>query len=64
MITNYLKKYFKENRISQYEIAKEIGLSQGKISLSFNGKRKLTAEELVKVAKKYNIDLNKLKDIK
>lgn len=64
MITNYLKKYFKENRISQYEIAKEIGLSQGKISLSFNGKRKLTAEELVKIAKKYNIDLNKLKDIK
>lgn len=64
MITNYLKKYFKENRISQYEIAKEIGLSQGKISLSFNGKRKLTAEELIKLAIAYNIDLNKLKDIK
>ena len=64
MITNYLKKYFKENRISQYEIAKEIGLSQGKISLSFNSKRKLTAEELIKLAIAYNLDLNKLKDIK
>ncbi len=64
MITNYLKMYFSENHITQYEIEEKTGISQGKVSLILNGKRKLTAEELVKIAVVYDIDLNKLKDIK
>ena len=65
MISNYLKEYFKQHKISQYEIAKEIGLSQEKISLSFNSKRKLTADELISIAIKFNINLEDIKkDIK
>lgn len=63
MITNYLKEYFKKNKISQYEIEHRTGISQSKLSLSLNGKRKITAEELLIIAKDFNIDLNKIKEI-
>ena len=63
MISNYLKKYFKENNISQYEIEEKTGIKQCKLSLSFNGKRKFTADELFIIAKEYNLDLNKIKEI-
>ena len=63
MISNYLKEYFKNNNISQYEIASKIGLSQSKVNLSLNGKRKITAEELIKIANVYDLDLNKLKEL-
>lgn len=63
MISNYLKNYFRENKISHYEIERKTGISQSKVNLSLNGKRKLTAEELVKIASIYNIDLNQLKKI-
>ena len=36
MIANYLKDYFKNKKISQYEIEKRTGISQSKISLSLN----------------------------
>ena len=64
MISNYLKEYFKNRKISQYEIAKKIGINQSKVNLSLNGKRKFTADELIELAIKFNIDLNKLKEIK
>ena len=64
MITNYLKEYFNHKNISQYEIQNKTGIKQSKISLIFNNKRKLTAEELIKIAKSFNIDLNKIKEIK
>lgn len=60
-LSNYLKEYFKEKKISQCEIAKRTGISQCKINLSLNGKRKLTAEELIKIANAFGIKLNKLK---
>lgn len=63
MISNYLKNYFKENKISHYEIERKTGISQSKVNLSLNGKRRLTAEELVKLAVSFDIDLNKLKKI-
>lgn len=63
MISNYLKEYFKKKNISQYEIANKIGINQSKINLSLNGKRKLTAEELIKIAIVYDLDLNKIKKI-
>jgi len=64
MITNYLKEYFNHKNISQYEIQNKTGIKQSKISLIFNNKRKLTAEELIKIAKSFNMDLNKIKEIK
>lgn len=64
MVSNYLKEYFKERNINQFEIENKTGISQSKISLSLNGKRKFTAEELLKIAIEFDIDLNKLKEIK
>lgn len=64
MITNYLKEYFNHKNIRQYEIQNKTGIKQSKISLIFNNKRKLTAEELIKIAKSFDIDLNKIKEIK
>ena len=61
MISNYLKEYFKEKNISQYEVERRTGISQSKINLSLNGKRKLTADELIKIAIVFDIDLNKIK---
>lgn len=64
MISNYLKEYFKANEISQYEVERRTGINHSKINLSLNNKRKLTAEELIIIAIKFDIDLNKIKDIK
>ncbi len=61
MLSNYLKEYFKKNKISQYEIEERTGISQSKINLSLNGKRKLTAEELLVIAMEFNISLDNLK---
>ena len=63
MISNYLKDYFKEKHISHYEIERRTGISQSKVNLSLNGKRKLTAEELIKIAVVFDLDLNKIKEI-
>ena len=63
MISNYLKEYFKERKISQYEIEDRTGIARSKINLSFNNKRKLTADELIKIAIVYDVDLNKIKEI-
>lgn len=64
MLSNYLKKYFKERNITHYEIADKTNIARSKITLSLNNKRKLTAEELIKIATVFDINLNKLKDIK
>ncbi len=61
MINNYLKKYFTEKNISQIEIEKKTGISQSKISLILNGKRKLSAEELIVIAVQFDINLNEIK---
>lgn len=61
MLCNYLKIYFKERNISQYEIERKTGIKQSKINLAFNNKRKLTAEELIKIASEFDLDLNKIK---
>lgn len=63
MISNYLKEYFKERKISQNEIEERTGISQSKVSLALNNKRKLSAEELLKIAIAFDIDLNKIKEI-
>ena len=59
IINDFLKKYLKDTR--QKDIERATGISQDKISLIFNGRRKLTADELIKIAIVYNIDLNEIK---
>lgn len=61
MISNYLKKYFNKNNINQYQIESLTGISQSKISLILNGKRKLAADELLKIAIVFDIDLENIK---
>lgn len=61
MISNYLKKYFKEKNISQYEIEEKTNISQSKISLILNNKRKITAEELLKISIIFDINLENIK---
>lgn len=64
MISKYLKEYFKERKVTQHEIARRTKIAHSKVNLALNGKRKLSAEELILIAKIYNINLNKLKEIK
>lgn len=64
-MVNFLKRYFAENLITQQEIESKTGISQSKISLTLNNKRKLTVEELLKIAISFDINLEELKkDIK
>lgn len=64
-MVNFLKRYFAENLITQQKIESKTGISQSKISLTLNNKRKLTAEELLKIAISFDINLEELKkDIK
>ena len=62
MISNYLKEYFKEKNISQYEMERRTKISRSKLNLALNNKRKLTADELIKIAIAFDIDLNKIKE--
>lgn len=62
---DFLKIFFDNNLITQQDIETKTGISQSKISLILNGKRKLTAEELYKIAIAFNINLEEIKkDIK
>ena len=63
MVSKYLKEYFKERKISQFEIEERTGINQSKICLSLNGKRKFSADELILIAIKFDLDLNKIKEI-
>ncbi len=63
MLSNYLKEYFKEKKITQQEIENRTNIARAKINLSLNGKRKFTADELIKIAIAFDINLNKIKEI-
>ena len=63
MIIEYLNDYFKKNEITQREIEQKTGISQSKLSMTFTRQRKLTAEELVLIAIKFDLDLNKIKEL-
>lgn len=63
MLSNYLKTYFKEKKTTHKEIGKRTGISRSKITQSLNNKRNLTAEELIRIAKEFDLDLNKIKEI-
>ena len=62
-VIDFLNNYFKDNKITQKEIERLTGISQDKISLTLNKKRKLTADELIKIIVVFNIDLEEIKKI-
>ena len=62
-IIDFLNNYFKEKRITQKQIESMTGISQDKVSLVLNRKRKLTADELVKIIIVFDLDLKKILSI-
>lgn len=58
-IIDFLNNYFKEKRITQKQIERMTGISQDKVSLILNRKRKLTADELVKIIIVFDLDIKK-----
>lgn len=60
-IIDILSNYFIKKNIKQKDIQKITGLCQSKISLTFNKKRKLSAEELIKIMVAFDIDLESIK---
>lgn len=62
-VIDFLNNYFKDNKITQKEIERLTGISQDKISLILNKKRKLTADELIKIIVVFDINLEEIKKI-
>lgn len=58
-ITEKIKTYLKENGISQSSIAKKIGLTPSKLSLSLSGRRALTLQEFEGICRVLRIPPNK-----
>jgi predicted XRE-type DNA-binding protein len=58
-IIDFLNNYFKKEKITQKQIESMTGISQDKVSLVLNRKRKLTAEELVKIIIAFDLDIKK-----
>lgn len=58
---DFLKQYFEDNLITQSEIENKTGISQSKISLILNNKRKLTSDELIEIAIVFDINLEDIK---
>ena len=55
-----LRELRKENKLSQAQLAKAIGVCQSEISLLENGNRRSTAEVLVKLANYFNTSIDYL----
>ncbi len=53
-----IKKYMEEHGITQKFLIDSTGIAQVKISNIMNGKRKVTGEELLKIARALNVDAN------
>lgn len=58
-IIDFLNNHFKEKKITQKQIESMTGISQDKVSLVLNRKRKLTADELIKIIIVFDLDIKK-----
>lgn len=58
-IIDFLNNHFKEKKITQKQIERMTGISQDKVSLVLNRKRKLTADELIKIIIVFDLDIKK-----
>ena len=57
-VNEKIKKYLEERGITQAFLAKKTGISHDKLYKIFNGKRKLSAQELGDIASVLNVDPN------
>ena len=53
-----IKKYINEHGITQKFLSESTGIAQEKMSNIINGKRKITGEELLKIANVLNVNAN------
>jgi len=53
-----IKKYLEEHGITQKFLIDSTGIAQEKMSNIINGKRKVTGEELLKIAKALDVNAN------
>lgn len=56
-----INKYIKDKDITIYKLSKSTGISYELLRRTLNGTRKLTADELIKIAAALDYDLNSLK---
>lgn len=61
LIVEILNQYIKDNDITIYKLSRSTGISYELLRRTFNGTRKLTADELIRIAIALNYDLNLLK---
>lgn len=54
-----IKQYLEDNGIKQKYIAEKTGIQENKLSLTLNGQRIMTADELIKIIYVLNLDANK-----
>ena len=62
-IADVIKEKIKNNGIKQTFIAEKIGLNNVSLTDRLNGKVKFKTDEVFKLAKILNIDLNKFKEV-
>jgi transcriptional regulator with XRE-family HTH domain len=60
MRANPLRKIIRDNRLTQVELAAELGVTQGHVSRLLSGTRRLGSARAMKLSKKYGIDLAEL----
>ena len=53
-----IKKYLKERGVTQASVARRIGMSESKLSLSLSGKRGLTLNEFEKICRVLEVSPN------
>ena len=58
VLCNKIQHFRQENGLTQEELAEKVGLSRGAITLIEQGKRKVTAEELIKFCQVFNCSYN------
>jgi len=58
----YIRKLRVENRLTLTQLAAYLGIDSGALSKIENGKKKLDEKILPKIAEKFNLDLNFLKN--
>lgn len=61
MIIDFLNIYFDKNNITQCEIERRTNIARSKVNLILNKKRRLTAEELLKISIEFDINLEEIK---
>ena len=62
MISDNIKKYRKENNLSQDELAEKLGVSRQSISLWETGQTQPTIENIIALARIFNVSTDEILD--